>query len=280
MKEQKHEQQPKPWGRKLREMREQHNLTLEDISSELRLDVNLIQSIEEENVDSLPTASFVKGYLRSYARLLDGDETAIVDAYNELGIDDLPGIKKLGRIQEASSKEGGARYATWVIAAVVVVSAVAWLWSQITSTVTPEETVATVLPQAEVMPSVTGISTRMVVDTPDVIDTFESVVEAAEEPAKKEVSPESVVETFHGLASIQLQFDEDSWVEIKDARDEILFTSIGKAGTERTVEGVPPFSVLLGNAPAVKLRYDGEFYDVRYNRKGVAHFTLGEAANE
>ena len=272
--------QPKGWGRQLREEREQRNLTLEDISSELRLDVSLIESIEDEKVDSLPTASFVKGYLRSYARMLDVDDVAIVDAYSELGIDDAPGIKKLGRIQEASSSEGGARYATWAIIAVVVVSLFAWLGSQITSTATQEKAAVTGL--EAVLPA-SGISPQVMIESPDVIEAS-GVIEVpviVEEPTVEETLPEEpVVATTPGLAQIQLQFAKDSWVEITDDRGERLFTNIGKAGTERTVEGVPPFSVLLGNAPAVKLRYNGELYDVRYNRKGVAQFVLGEAINE
>lgn len=52
---------------------------------------------------------------------------------------------------------------------------------------------------------------------------------------------------------------------------------IAKAGQTKTVEGEAPFKVLLGNAPGVTLEYNGEVYDhAKYNRKGVARFTLGE----
>ncbi|MFC1748217.1 helix-turn-helix domain-containing protein [Pseudomonadota bacterium] len=285
------------WGRRLRTERESRNLSIEDISSELRLETHLIQEIEDEDIDRLPSAPFVKGYLRSYARLLGIDEKRIIDGYSQLGIEDAPGIRKLDRVHEATSKHAGARVATWVVVAVVLASAVAWLWSQMTSPPKPEEMTISATTETEVVTPTGGISTQVIVNDPipfapasDVEAVIESPITTkdvvVDEPAEEATLVGSVVQAEMGIppvgfASVTLSFSAESWVEIEDARGERLFVNIGKPDTERTVEGMPPFSVLLGNAPVVTLSYNGKPYDhVRHNRKGVARFTLGEAVSE
>lgn len=75
---------------------------------------------------------------------------------------------------------------------------------------------------------------------------------------------------------IDLQFLEDSWVEVTDARNERLYYGLAKAGNVSHIAGEPPFDVLLGNADGVVVEVGGEPYDYpRRSRKGkVARFTL------
>ena len=286
------------WGRRLRDEREARGLSVEDISSELRLEPHLIRDIEEENLDALPSAPFVKGYLRSYARLLELDDVRIINAYTDLGVEDAPGLKKLTNVQETTSQHAGARVATWVVVALVAVSAVAWLWSEMTTPVKAVKTEPSSLTQSDEemnVVDVVGLPTQVVTEMPTTTEVPDSSSETLEAEAplatRSERAAEAVVESGSStevvpasdatLASVTLSFSGESWVEIVDARNERLFTNIGRPDTERTVEGVPPFSVLLGNAPVVTLKYNGQPYDlVRHNRKGVARFTLGESASE
>ncbi|MFS2047294.1 helix-turn-helix domain-containing protein, partial [Stenotrophomonas geniculata] len=48
-------------------------LTLEDVGSRLRMPVQVVRSLEEEQWQKLGAPVFVRGQLRSYARLLDVD---------------------------------------------------------------------------------------------------------------------------------------------------------------------------------------------------------------
>ena len=72
-----------------------------------------------------------------------------------------------------------------------------------------------------------------------------------------------------------LRFEEESWVEITDGRGRVLVWSLLPAGTQRAVEGSPPFSVVLGNARHVELYYDGRFVDLGPRTRGdVARLKL------
>ncbi|WP_312002693.1 helix-turn-helix domain-containing protein, partial [Stenotrophomonas sepilia] len=60
-------------GTRLRQAREAAGLTLEDVGSRLRMPVQVVKSLEEEQWQKLGAPVFVRGQLRSYARLLDVD---------------------------------------------------------------------------------------------------------------------------------------------------------------------------------------------------------------
>ena len=58
-------------GQRLREAREELNLSRQDVARKLRLDAELIQALEDNDREALPAQTYLVGYLRSYARLLN-----------------------------------------------------------------------------------------------------------------------------------------------------------------------------------------------------------------
>jgi len=74
-----------------------------------------------------------------------------------------------------------------------------------------------------------------------------------------------------------LHADQDSWADIRDARQTRLLYDTVPAGRSVTLEGVAPVSVFLGNAAGVRLDYNGQTVDVARHKRGMmARFTLGE----
>ncbi|QID19859.1 helix-turn-helix domain-containing protein [Nitrogeniibacter mangrovi] len=91
----------------------------------------------------------------------------------------------------------------------------------------------------------------------------EATASAAPEPAA-EVSPRLV---FH--------FKADSWVEVRDASDKIIFSRTNRAGSVQEVQGEPPFKLVIGNAREVTLEYKGKPVDLAPHTKvSVARLTL------
>ncbi|MDF2367082.1 helix-turn-helix domain-containing protein [Sneathiella sp.] len=73
-------------GTQLRDAREAKGLSLHQVADILRLRASQVHALEEGNFNSLPGQTFVTGFLRSYANLLDLDAVAIVELYkNEEG---------------------------------------------------------------------------------------------------------------------------------------------------------------------------------------------------
>jgi cytoskeleton protein RodZ len=74
-----------------------------------------------------------------------------------------------------------------------------------------------------------------------------------------------------------LHATQESWADVRDARDNKLLYENVPAGRSIAIEGVAPFSVFLGNADGVRVEFNGQNFDVsRYRRGQVARFTLGE----
>lgn len=77
-------------------------------------------------------------------------------------------------------------------------------------------------------------------------------------------------------ARLALDLTAKSWVQIDDSTGSPLFSGLLKAGVRKTLSGTPPFRVVLGYAPGVKLRIDGKQVDITpYTRSNhTARFTL------
>ena len=78
-----------------------------------------------------------------------------------------------------------------------------------------------------------------------------------------------------GNHRIVLKFERPSWVEIRGRDGKTLLSQLNPAGSEQTVEGRPPFSLIIGNAQHVRLSYDDRQIDLAPHVKvEVARFTL------
>ncbi len=64
-------------GSKLRQLREQQHLSIEDISARTQIQPRLVQAIEEGHIEMLPESIYVKGMVKRYGNSLGLDGTAI-----------------------------------------------------------------------------------------------------------------------------------------------------------------------------------------------------------
>jgi len=77
-------------------------------------------------------------------------------------------------------------------------------------------------------------------------------------------------------ALLRFVFRRDSWVEVREADGRVIFTRLNAAGTEEQVTGKPPFSLVIGNASGVLLRYGDRAVELEPHivGGGVARLTL------
>lgn len=72
-------------GEQLRAARHRQGLSLADLATRLRLTEDQVAALEEEDFGYLHGDTFVRGYLRNYARSLELDPEAIIAAYEQSG---------------------------------------------------------------------------------------------------------------------------------------------------------------------------------------------------
>ena len=86
-----------------------------------------------------------------------------------------------------------------------------------------------------------------------------ATTQATSEPATESAAPASTpaAAAAGDSRSLSFNFHGTSWVRVQDATGHTLLTGVISAGEHQTVQGTPPFSVFLGNAPAVDVEYAG-----------------------
>src|SRR6185503_6150190 len=101
----------------------------------------------------------------------------------------------------------------------------------------------------------------------------ESVPARLSASASKTAPPSSPV--AQGNRRIVLKFEGQSWVEIRGSDGKALMSQLNPAGSEQTVEGKPPFKLIIGNAQQVRLSYEDRPIDLAPHVKvEVARLTL------
>ena len=277
------------WGALLRETRIKRGMSIDDVCSTLHLELKLIDAIETEQQERLPPTSFVRGYLRSYARLLEIDAEPVIQAYSRVCGEDASVITTVVQVKEVSSKDAGPRYASWLVAVILIISLVVWWRAEVllpsavkndvvedmAESVSETVVIDSPVPDAIAVPEVQQPKAKQVEEKQAELEqSEEAVLPVVADPEPVAPEPERNSKT---LSTLVMSFADDSWVEVSDAQGKRLYMDIAKAGQSKTVAGEPPFKILFGNAPAVTLEYNGEIYDhSKHNKKGVARFSLGE----
>ncbi len=112
-------------GMRLREAREARKLSRADVARQLHLEPKLIEALEEGDTANLPPPIFVRGYLRSYARLLGLPEKECVAGYEPEDAEPalLPNIDLK---PQASSRDVPVRLVTYTLAVGLISLALLW----------------------------------------------------------------------------------------------------------------------------------------------------------
>jgi len=78
-----------------------------------------------------------------------------------------------------------------------------------------------------------------------------------------------------GPHRLVVRTEGEAWIEIKDAADRMLVSSLNPPGSERVVRGKPPYSLVIGNASNVRVLYDDKPIDLApHTRQDVARLTV------
>ena len=261
-------------------------LSVADVSQQIKYGVRQIAAIEADDYAKLPGTTFVRGMIRSYAKLVQIDAEPLLA---ELGRRDIPGpvTVDLRTSGQEPFLEGGEKsnrvYVGLSVAALVAVAVVAYQWWT-----NPLDTgeVVKITPKAAKSEASVSAAAPVPVDAPQRsadAPAPASVPEpegkgearAAEQRAQATVPAGAARASVSGRKRLELEFEQQSWVEIKQANGKILLSQLNQAGTSQLIEGVPPFEVVIGNAANVRLKYDGEAVDLRPHFKiDVARLTL------
>jgi cytoskeleton protein RodZ len=265
-----------PVGTTLKEARQAAGLGLEDVARRLKFAPRQLDALERGEWGRLPGGAAVRGMVRQYARLLELDGNALVERAGQ----GAPLPEQLAqRFQQpvpfsVGSRRSNVAYIALSLVLLVVVGAVAYQWrmersdqSRLNFVSAAPQAAAVSKPQAPAAPA----SAAPAKPAPESAAPAKPAPEAAapSAPAAAESAPSGP------RRRLVLRFEEEAWVEIRSGTGALLVSHLHAAGTERSVSGVPPFSVVIGNAQHVQLTYNDRPVDLMPHVKvEVARFTL------
>lgn len=259
-------------GTRLRQAREAAGLTLEDVGSRLRMPVQVVKSLEEEQWQKLGAPVFVRGQLRSYARLLNVDvgqllEQAQVGPVVPPTLVSHTHTPRARRIAESL----GRRVLYVGITAVLAVPV--WFATRghfDSATPSPNTASLDALPAAvPVAPSASGVEPA-------------APVEVAAAPASRPAATPYVASLAPvprsapaAANTLEMQFNGDSWVDIGGPDGASVEKALIKSGESRSFTPGQVARVTLGNASAVQVQQNGAIVDLTpYQRANVARFQV------
>ncbi len=228
-------------GAQLRAARENQAYSVAEVAERLFLSSSQVNAIEQGNYDSLPAEVFVKGYLRSYAKLLQLDPALILAQYQpplvELPEDPEPEPRppaNKGLLERLPEVPGALVWSAMAVVALLLLTTIIYFSAGSDSDQEPAPELAQ--PAGEQQ---SGLDDN-----------------------NASVSPFAVLDTSasgagQGGDHLEIHFTDDCWVEVRDASRKILLADMRRAGDTEIVQGEPPYKVVLGRYHAVAVRYQG-----------------------
>ncbi|MBL0732137.1 MAG: DUF4115 domain-containing protein [Desulfosarcina sp.] len=239
------------FGRLLRSLRRDKNMTLDDVFKITRVSKTILELIEKEDHKGLPAAVLVKNFLRSYADAVGADRDEIVGLY-------LRNNKNAGRnlrfeacLPEPDTKLW-PRFLLAVSALAVIIGLTIFMMKKGT-----EEPLATIEPpveSVEIQATPIGQEEQSVDEKP-LDDSFnrqplmeQKEIEQEELPEAEE-KPEAIIPEKLLLKIISL---EETWLKvIIDSHNATEYTV--KPGDSLEFEAFSGYNILIGNAAGVNL---------------------------
>jgi cytoskeleton protein RodZ len=252
-------------GARLRAAREKRGLTVLQAAERLHLDAGIVQALEAENFTALGADVYVRGHLRRYAEAVGESPAQLQQLYADSPQVLRPDLTRIPRGQPEKSS-------TWLLLPAVLLvvgfATAGLLWWLLTL---PGEK-AHALPAAPT-PAAAAADAAPGTEQP----AFPAPTGSSAAPAS--ASPAGTSTGTGPQARLDLSFSGASWVEIADVQGHRLLHGLIEAGSARTLTGSAPFLVVLGNAPAVTLRVNGQAVlpGTLVRRDGSAHLMIDAA---
>ncbi|MDT3670812.1 MAG: helix-turn-helix domain-containing protein [Aromatoleum sp.] len=286
-------------GEVLRRGRERRGETVADVAYALKLTARQVEAMEGDRFDLLPGPAFVRGFVRNYARYLGMDGAALLAGFDKALAAPPIELAPLSNADGVMPSGGQSRRAhvpaALVAGILLLVVVVGWFFDwfetpagdpaggdasvlapqsapvpDASDVLAPGEVPAPPAEPAAAAPAVPSEAVRGVAPPPELAAGAATGAPAA--AAMPEAgAPAAPTDASH----LTFRFSGESWVEVRGAGGSVLYSGVNAAGTSRTVQGKPPFGLVIGNARAVGVEYQGKAVDLTpHIRVSVARLTV------
>lgn len=291
-------------GARLRAAREAAGLTLSEVAQILKFSPRQIEALERDDYRILPGATFVRGFVRAYAKLLKLDAMALLSLLDDAAPASEAEIVPPENMGDADTSSFIERNQRWLIAGLllmVLAVVAAYLYTRMEGPVggkqapaaaalpvplappaqpAAEPLGAAVVPAAPTpalpassesagAPGINGVGVMPAPATALPVNPLPGTPQASNPP------PLLSAPAVANAQTLMFDFDAVSWLEVKDASQRIVLTGEFPRGSRQVVNGRPPYQLWIGKASGVRVTYGERKVDLQpYTRDAVARLTL------
>ena len=255
-------------GSVLRRAREARGQSIADVVQVIRFSPRQIEALERDDYASLPGTTVARGLVRNYARVLKLDAAPLLAQLEPIVPVAEADVRPPGNMGEAEHFTVVERVSPGIIAAglAALLLVLAGYWYARTSsdgdsTQRPRGVAGSMAAAAPELPAA-PVVVPPTVPAPTVV--------SGNQPADTGAAP-----SLPPLSGLRVEFDDRSWIEIRDATQKVVFVGEHPAGTRQNVEGKAPFQVWIGKASGVRLFMGERSIDLKpHTREEVARLSV------
>ena len=303
-------------GLKLRAARELKALSPEDISQAEKIPTGMVNALERGDYSNMGASVYVRGFIRSYARAVNLDLSLLNDDMEALGFVRQPDLvaSQGERVERTGLSEQWMKFASYLFGLGVIVSAMYFVTqadrfvpdagpttpetiaSLPPSMVEPLAVTAATLPAANPLVPAPDSSeaniaaapiapparqTGLAIPVPQAVQTEMSPIESQTFEAPIAAAMGGLPDLRPQPARFVIKVKQAVWTKVSDASGRVLVNDNLAKGSQRSFEGQPPFTVLVGNAADAEVLIAGNVVDFSSFVKGnVARFKVSEQSGE
>ncbi len=243
-------------GARLRQAREAAELTLEAVAAQLKMPVRVIRVLESDDWSTLDAPIYVRGQVRSYARLLKLDIEPDIAAIR-VGAATLPDLVSHTHTSRFRWVAEHAARRVIYIAITAAIAVPVWM--------------ATSPHLGNNGPTLQSLDLQSLSDDSALKPGASAAPAAVRTPMVASFGAMPVAST----PALLLTFQGDSWVQVFAADGRLLEQGELKAGQSRRYAADEVGRIVLGNSTAVAVEQAGKPVDLApFSRANVARFTL------
>jgi cytoskeleton protein RodZ len=256
-------------GQYLREAREAAGLRIDEVASRLRMPLQVVRSLEQEDWQRLGAPVFVRGQLRSYAKLLGVDLEPLLQKAHIAPIEPPKLVSHTHTPRVRRVLESTARRAVYVVMTGVLAVPVWYATRNHFDAPAPNTASLDVVPPSA---PTDGASPAPAVAAPA---KPEDNRPAAPYIASMTPVPTRAAAPQPAGGGLSLHFTGDSWIQVLAPDGSAVEKALVRAGEDRSYGAGEVGRVTLGNASAVEVQQAGTIVDVKpFQRANVARFAV------
>ncbi len=254
-------------GERLRQARIRAGLSPSEVASQLKMPTHVIESLEREDWARIGAPVFIRGQIRSYARLLGLPADVIADNVS------MPAAKTADLVPRTFTPrmqrvaEQAARRLVYVVITATIVLPV-WLAtrSHLDGAV---DTVS--LDANSALPLQKQLRSDSVKASPQAIP----VPASQATPLVASMTPPMPQRAAAPSADLTVSFNDESWVRVSAPDGAVIEQALVQPGQQRVFKADQLGRAVLGNAQAISVQYRGQVIDLTpYVRANVVRFTV------